>query len=394
MSPERVDAELLASEERFQTLFRANIIGVVVADIRGEIREANDEYLRIVGFSRAEFDQGMVKWRELTPPEWKATDDAAIDQIRRTGSCAAYSKEYQRRDGVRVPVIVGATLLDRASGDCVCFALDDSRCRNAEAQLEAMNGDLERRVRERTASLVDSETRAGQAAALLARSEHRLRTLAAHLQRVCEEERAELAREIHDVLGQELTGLKMDAAWISRGLKQARQAAAPIFERLDGMQAQIDSALVTVRRIATELRPAVLDDLGLVAALEWQAREFERRSGLKVTFMAPGEDVVIDCVCATAVFRIYQELLTNIARHAQATTVVVSLTASDGAIVLEVRDDGRGIREVDLAGINSLGLLGIRERAAALGGSFLIRGERNNGTVARVVVPQLVGGGP
>jgi PAS domain S-box-containing protein len=165
---ERVDAELRASEARFQVLFRANIIGVIVADFTGRIREANDEYLRIVGFSRAEFEQGLVEWRELTPPEWKAAHDDAIDQIRRTGSCVAYSKEHPRRDGVRVPVIIGGTFLERTSGNCVCFALDDSRCRNAEAQLEALNGHLERRVRERTSKLVTSEARAAKTAALLA----------------------------------------------------------------------------------------------------------------------------------------------------------------------------------------------------------------------------------
>jgi signal transduction histidine kinase len=220
-----------------------------------------------------------------------------------------------------------------------------------------------------------------------------LRTLATHLQRVWEDERAQFAREIYDVRGQELRGLKMDAAWIARSLKQGGSGEAPIHERLSAMQAQIDSAIGTIRRIATELRPAVLDDLGLLSALEWQAREFERRPAVKVTFTASGEEVAVNRPYATAVFRICQELLTNIARHAQTSTVEVSLAATVGALVLEVRDDGRGISQAERAGVNSLGLLGIRERAAALGGAFVIKGERGKGTVARVVLPAPTGGG-
>lgn len=388
----RAAAELKANE--YHALLQSKLIGFVVADFTGRIVDANDEYLRIVGYDRAELEQGLVEWRHVTPPEWLPADDAAIDQLRRLGYMAPYLKEYQRRDGVRVPVVLGATLLDRGRERCVCFVLDDTLRRKAETMLADANRSLERRVRNRTASLKASESRAKRSALALAASERNLRTLAAHLQTVREDERTQLAREIHDVLGQELTGLKMDAAWIGRRIQEldesgeatARSKAA-IRERLESMQVLIESALGTVRRIATDLRPAVLDDLGLVSALEWQTREFARRSGLTVRFDAPCPELAVEGAPATALFRTCQELLTNIARHAQATQVAVRLEAGDGKVVLEVRDDGRGIALGKSTSSRALGLLGIRERATALGGTFAIEGAPGKGTVARVALP-------
>lgn len=397
----RAESEVNASESRYQALFQSKSIGFIVADFKGRILDANDEYLRIVGCDRVELEQGLVEWRQLTPPEWLPADDAAVDQLRRLGYMAPYLKEYQRRDGSRVPVVIGATLLDRDRGQCVCFVLDDTLRRKGENMLADANRNLERRVRRRTASLKASELRAKRIARTLAASERRLRTLAAHLQTVREEERTRLAREIHDVLGQELTGLKMDVAWIGRRLKEVadgREGSVPalahIVERLESMQAQIESGIGTVRRIATDLRPAVLDDLGLVSALEWQTREYERRSGLTATLDAPRPDLIVEGPLATALFRIFQELLTNIARHAQASRVAVRLEASQATLVLEVRDDGRGIVLAESTSVRSLGLLGIRERATALGGTFVIEGAPGKGTVARVALPRPSVSGP
>jgi PAS domain S-box-containing protein len=385
----RVEAALVASEARFQTLYRSNIIGIVISDFTGRIKEANDEYLRIIGYSRLELEQGLVDWRQLTPLEWEYTDDTAIEKLCQGGLCSPYAKEYRRRDGERVPVTVSAVLLDRPRGEALGFVQDDSLRRKAEITLAAIDRDLERRVRERTVGLAVSEARTGQLAAALALSEHRLRTLAIHLQSVREEERTQLAREIHDVLGQELTGLKMDAAWVTRRLKQPEIARDTVIDRLNTMGLSIDSAITNVRRIATDLRPGALDDLGLVSALEWQAREFERRSGLSVRFVAPTDEVSVERDLATAIFRIFQELLTNIARHAEAHAVDVSVVVTADRLALEICDDGRGICEADLLTSQSLGLLGMRERAAAFGGTFSIMGDLGRGTVARVDMPRV-----
>lgn len=217
------------------------------------------------------------------------------------------------------------------------------------------------------------------------KAERVLRALARRIERVREKERSELAREVHDVLGQDLTGLELDVAWMLRRVAQIEtEQTAPLAERLQRMSKQLDEMVVTVRRIATKLRPGVLDDLGLCAALEWQAREFEERSGIRVDLAVPARDVTVDGERATAMFRIFQELLTNVARHAQARHVRAALTGDGDRLVLEFSDDGRGIDSRQVEHASSLGLIGIRERARAFGGDLSISGLPEQGTRASV----------
>jgi signal transduction histidine kinase len=149
----------------------------------------------------------------------------------------------------------------------------------------------------------------------------------------------------------------------------------------------IDQAVQTVRRIASDLRPAVLDDFGLLAAMEWQLGEFERRSGIACVWQTELKSIDVNKDVATAVFRLFQESLTNVARHALATRVVVSIDANDGYLVLQVRDNGRGITTAQLQGSTSLGLPGMRERVGLLGGDLLIKGSPGQGTNVRVRIP-------
>jgi signal transduction histidine kinase len=216
----------------------------------------------------------------------------------------------------------------------------------------------------------------------------RLRALAARSEADADADKARLARELHDVLGQELTGLKLDAAWIARRLADVPpDAAAPVRERLARMGTHIDSCVDIVRRFAGGLRPSPIDDLGLSAAIEWQAREFESRSGLVVELALPEEEVPVERERAAALFRILQELLTNVARHAGARHVRVRLSRTGAGLVLEVNDDGRGIGEAERAAPASLGLSGIRERAGLLGGTVELDGAPGRGTTAVVRVP-------
>jgi PAS domain S-box-containing protein len=215
------------------------------------------------------------------------------------------------------------------------------------------------------------------------RSRQELRDLTARLQLVREEERTALAREVHDELGQALTGLKIDLAWL-----KARVADRPaLAERVQSIIVRIDGAMDTVRRIATDLRPSVLDDLGLVAAVEWQAQEFERSTGITAQLEIQATYPELDDVCATTAFRILQETLTNVARHAHATRVHIALRVNAEQLTLEVRDNGRGISEGEMASPRSLGLVGSRERAIACGGELVIRGVRNQGTTVLLRLP-------
>jgi signal transduction histidine kinase len=215
-----------------------------------------------------------------------------------------------------------------------------------------------------------------------------MRALAARLAEVAEQEKMRLAREIHDVLGQELTGLKLDVSWLARRIALVSDPPRePLLKRLTAMASQIDGCVQTVRRIATGLRPGVLDDLGLDEAIEWQAHEFQSRAGIRVEISLPESELNIDRDRATAIFRIFQELITNVARHSGATGMSVQLTPEMGGVVLEVSDNGRGITAAEISMPNALGLLGMRERAAQFGGSLEIQGTKGQGTRAVVRMP-------
>ena len=216
-------------------------------------------------------------------------------------------------------------------------------------------------------------------------SEENLRALAAHLQSVREEERIHIAREIHDELGQALTGLKFD---IGKLAKTACRDDPETGEKIAGLSQNIDRIINSVRRIASGLRPEVLDEIGLSAAIEWQAREFQRRTGVRCTVeIEPGFGDP-DKERSTALFRIFQELLTNVARHANATHVNARL-ADDHGLSLVVEDNGRGVRSEELEGNKSLGFLGLKERVLAFGGSIDVRGEEGKGTKVSVLIPNL-----
>jgi signal transduction histidine kinase len=223
-----------------------------------------------------------------------------------------------------------------------------------------------------------------QAETELSYSYERLRALAAKLEEVREEERVGIARELHDQLGQALTALKFDLAQLTVRLVEKD---ATLAREAKAITTQMDAMVKTVRRIATELRPGVLDNLGLAASIEWQAREFQKRMGIPCTVDVPEQQMPLTRAQSTALFRIFQETLTNVARHAQAQHVHVELTAANSELTLRVHDDGRGIQRAEVAGTRSLGLLGMRERAELLGGAFDIRSAPGKGTTVTVSTP-------
>jgi signal transduction histidine kinase len=214
-------------------------------------------------------------------------------------------------------------------------------------------------------------------------SQESLRALTARLQSIREEEGTRISREIHDELGQSLTGLKMDLTWLSRRLTD-NKALEPKIKSMFGL---IDDTIRSVRRIASRLRPEALDQLGLVAAIGWQARDFQMRTGIRCKVTLPAEALNVDQETSTGVFRIFQELLTNVARHANATKVDVCMEVAPDALLLTVQDNGRGIAQQDASSGKSLGLMGMRERALLLGGDIRIEGSRAKGTRADVRIP-------
>jgi signal transduction histidine kinase len=219
----------------------------------------------------------------------------------------------------------------------------------------------------------------------LRESHAQLRALSVHLQYVREQERIRIAREVHDELGQSLTGLKLQLTWMAGRLpKDLKSLHRKIHVMTDG----IDETIQSIRRIATELRPGLLDTAGLPAALEWQAIEFQKQTGIECSVSVAMRGSTLNQDLNTAFFRIFQETLTNIIRHANATKVEVRLFEAAEHFVLEVKDNGRGISESEIQNTKSIGLVGMRERAALLGGEVRWRGHPGKGTTVSVRIPR------
>jgi PAS domain S-box-containing protein len=256
-----------------------------------------------------------------------------------------------KKNGDRLPFLLTAIIVKLEGKTCVMvMGFDISERKKAEEELSLAN--------------------------------EQLRHLSAHLQNIREEERKSIALEIHDELGQQLTALKIDLAWMMK-----RCSGDQLLDRLSGMDSLIDHTIDTVRRISSELRPSILDDLGLAEALDWQSAEFEKRFLIPSRFLCRVPDVGIDAAIVTGLFRIYQESLTNVARHAEASSVSGSLKLVEGDLVLEVADDGKGFDTQATGKKGGFGLLGMKERTAMMGGTCSVSSSPGAGTTVTVCVP-------
>ncbi len=211
-----------------------------------------------------------------------------------------------------------------------------------------------------------------------------LKNLTSHLQQIREEERATIAREIHDELGQQLTALKMDIDWV---LHKQDDKENGVGKKLNDMLAMSDNVINTIRRISSDLRPAIIDDLGLVAALEWKCNDFEEKTGIPCYFVSKLEERKFEDEVCINTFRILQETLTNVTRHAAARSVAVALSENESELWLEIADNGKGISEERMGNGKTLGILGMKERAALLGGQLFIRGIKDKGTRTKLILP-------
>jgi len=211
-----------------------------------------------------------------------------------------------------------------------------------------------------------------------------LRQLSTHLRNIREDERKHIAREIHDELGQHLTALKMDIDWVMHKQDGANQA---VMSKLNDMLNLSDDIINTVRRISSELRPAIIDDLGLMAALEWKCNDFEEKTGTLCHFISSVKERKFDSDFGINVYRILQETLTNISRHAEAQSVSVKLSENGHELVMEINDDGKGVSDDHIHNGKTLGILGMKERASLLGGELVISGIKGKGTYTKLTLP-------
>ena len=357
---QRAQQALQESEERFRILVEGvQDYAIFMLDPAGRVTSWNAGAERLLGY-RSEQIQGAPLSRFCTPQDVRRGRPAQDLQSARQDGRAEDEGWRVRKDGSRFQANVIITALRDDQGRLLGFA-----------------------------QVTRDITGLKQAEKELTDSREQLRALAAYLQSVREEERTRIAREVHDELGQALTGLKMDLAWMEKKLAETTQLPSlrTVRQMTHRMPEVVDEIISTVRKIATELRPGVLDDLGLEAAIDWQIQDFQKRTRIKCEFVSDLKDTPLSKDRATAAFRIFQETLTNIVRHAGATQVNIRLGASHGKLLLEVQDNGKGVTARDLSGAKSLGLLGMRERAMMLDGEVTIVGRRGKGTTVRLRIP-------
>jgi PAS domain S-box-containing protein len=355
----QVEAALRESEERYRTLFETAPDGVGVFDTRMNVVMANRRAVEMYGYNNSAEMIGLSAF-DMIAPQHRARARENVKRILETGGMPPFESIGVKKDGTQFAVESSATLIRDSQGEPVAIL------------------GVTRNITERK-----------QAEEQLRASEEQLRALSARLQSAREEEGTRIAREIHDELGGALTGLKWDLEGIDKILSGAGNGAKvqTVREKLRYMTGLMESTIDTIQRISAELRPSVLDDLGLVVALEWQAQQFQTRTGIKYELLARKEALDFDRERATAVFRIFQEILTNVIRHAQATKVDIELKEHRGYLELRVKDNGRGITEEEMHNTRSLGLLGMRERALLVGGEVSVSGEQGKGTTVVVRVP-------
>jgi signal transduction histidine kinase len=354
---QRAEEVLRQSEERFRRLVEVMPVAVYVCDTSGIIQRYNTRAVELWGREPQAGDtaQRYCGSLRLYDPDGTCVphQESKMAEVLRTG--------IEARD---LEIVI-----ERPDGSCVTVLVNIVPLRNGDgALIGAMNcfQDITERKRSQTE---------------LQRSFGQLRALARRLQSVREEERKRVARELHDQLGQDLTAIKIDVSSLLHELAPDKQQQSEALFRL------IDQTIESVRRISAELRPGILDALGLMAAVEWAAEEFQSRARTKCRLDLPQDDVFVDRELATAFFRILQETLTNVARHANATEVDVRLAKEDDSLTLEVHDNGKGISEEQLSADSSLGILGMRERALLLRGEVTIHGGPGEGTTVRVRIP-------
>ncbi|HEV8075406.1 MAG TPA: PAS domain S-box protein [Candidatus Acidoferrum sp.] len=393
---ERIQAErtLRESEERFRLLVEGvQEYAIFQLDPEGKVMSWNAGAQRLKGYSSTEI---IGQHFSVFYPQEDLANDRPREILARAARQGQTKEEgwRVRNDGSRFWANVVITALRDANGNLLGFAKltrDTTENRERAEALTKAKELLELRVEQRTAVLtrLNNEMRTEiadrqHAEEQLTKSRDQLRALAARLQSVREEERTYIAREIHDELGQACTAIKMDLALISRKLTKRQ---TKLQAKVESSIRLLDSTIVTLRRIASELRPRTLDDLGLPAALEVQAQEFEGRTGIHCSVILPPEHLTLDTDRSTAIFRIFQESLTNVARHAHATRVEARLRRENDRIIFQVFDNGTGFDPEVAKARKSLGLVGMQERALLLNGDFKTEGVPGSGTTMTLTIP-------
>lgn len=347
----KAEETIRLSEQKYRLLFNKNPLPMWMISIP-ELRfiDVNDSAISQYGYSRGEFL--AMSPMDLRPPEDKTRflkeSNKTLEGVNYVGIW-----RHRKKDGsvIRVEIYTHDVIYEGKA-----------------AKLALGNNITEKILAEEKLKL----------------SHEKLRLLSSHLEHVREEERTNISREIHDELGQQLTGLKMEASWLNKKIPDSDKT---VHKKIAGMISLIDETVKTVRRISSELRPRILDDLGLIDAIDWQTKEFEKRTGFRCKFNCKVDELRINKSLSTGIFRVYQETLTNVARHAHASEIKILLERVNGNLILKVHDNGKGFNEAEIKNKHTLGLTGMRERATIFGGALKIESKPGKGTTVLLKVP-------
>ncbi|PYU16629.1 MAG: hypothetical protein DMG37_01925 [Acidobacteria bacterium] len=389
----RSERALRESEERFRLLVQGvQEYGIFHLDPSGNVVSWNAGAARLMGYRAEEIVGKHISVFYPKDDVENGMPESNLAEASRAGQAEEEGWRI-RKDGSRFWANVLLTALRGGQRGYAQLTRDMTERREREEALTRAKELLELRVEQRAAVLtrVNEELRVEIAERRHAEEQFKetldqLRALAARLQSVREEERASIAREIHDELGQACTAMKMDLALIGHKITRRQ---TQLRAKIESSMRLVDDMIVTLRRIASDLRPRTLDDLGLAAALEWQGQEFEKRTGIKCHLVLPQEPLNLDPERSTAIFRIFQESLTNVTRHAQATGVEATLEIVEDQLIFRVHDNGKGFDPEEAKAKKSLGLVGMQERALLLQGEVRIEGIPGSGTTMILRIPLL-----
>lgn len=349
------ETELRDSESKFKMLFNSANDAVFVTQLSdeksyGDFIEVNEVACKSLSYSKEEFLQ--LSPSAIVSPKHINDFNLSMNRILNEGH-VIYDLVHRAKDKKLIPVEINSHLfLYNGKPTVLSIARDITERKQAEEKLR------------RTSKL--------------------LRELATHLQSIREEERTMIAQEIHDELGQVLTALKIQVSLLANKLNDNQE---PLKKKINLLSDMIDASVESVQKISAKLRPGILDELGIIAAIEWQAEEFEKLTNIKCSLVLPKEELILEKDKSTAIFRIFQESLTNIARHSEATRVQLSLLNYQSNICLEIQDNGKGITQEQIKDFKSLGIHGMEERALVFGGQVNIEGIAGKGTKVKVEIP-------
>lgn len=344
------------SAANFRRVFESNIVGVIVADLSGHLTVANDCFLHMVGYERADLP---IRWDTMTPPEWGLLDEKKIRELRSTGEAQNWDKEFFSKSGDRIPITLCVVMLEKQEEEqCLCMILDRTERRKSE--------DARRRSDDRY--------------------QQRLRVLALQLAVTAERERHRIAVGLHDQIGQTLAVTRMKLDSLRNSEPDATRDVA--FEELTTL---LDDTVRATRSLTFELSPPMLYELGLEAALRALATQMSERDGIPCRFESDGQPLALAGDAAIVVHQVVRELLFNVVKHARAESAGVYVTQVEDRLRIEVRDDGIGFDATEADELSEsdpgYGLFSARERLRPIGGTFEIETAPGQGTCIVMTLP-------